>query len=412
MEEWRGSAELPGDTVYGAPRLRNFRDLSRRLIQGENVEWVLGFIGDSWVRGSGRPGTHAEARTEEHTEAHTAPTPGDPAPARYFMPALSASLQRRYGDAGGGWCGLSYATSDERRGGSANSNRLYQEGTGSWVTHTNNRPTPDLCTSVSDVPGDSIRVTNAVGPTSAVSLHYLPGGRIDYRWNGGPWTRLELKHEARPCIAALTGFPRQGGWVLELRVVSGPVELAGIDHRSGTSGIRIHNFGAGGSTARHWTDVDAATWRNAFASFGCHTVLTLFGTNDQKHLTPRVHRQCLEQLTREIRLAAPEADIGLGTSPESGDSAEPRRSRPMHLYRAQARSLAESAALCHIDLQPAFGDVAQYRYSGSRPLMDESLIHPSVEGSRVIEALYSNILSLRVPESGIPDSPGASLSCG
>jgi hypothetical protein len=374
MEEWRRSAEIPRDAVYEARRLRNFQELSRRLVEGDDVQCVLGFIGDSWVRGSGQPGL------------------GDPARVRYFMPGLSAALQRRYGDAGGGWCGLSYATSNERRGGSANSNRLYQAGAGSWVTHTNNRPTPDLCTSMSHVPGDSIRVTNTQGPTSEVSLHFLPGGTIDYRWSGGPWTRLELDPGTGPCIAALTGFPRRDGWVLELRVASGVVELAGIEHRSGTPGIRIHNLGAGGSTAHHWTQVDAAAWRNAFASLSCHTVLTLFGTNDQKHLTPDVHRQCLDQLTREIRLAAPEADIGLGTSPESGDTAEPRHTRPMHLYREQARSLAESGEFCHIDLQPVFGDVAQYRYSGGRPLMDVSLIHPSIEGSRVVQALYSSVL--------------------
>jgi hypothetical protein len=361
------------DMIYGAERLRRFGTLSRSLQRRENAELVLAFIGDSWVRGSGLPAQ------------------GDPSRVRYFMPGLSASLQQRYGDAGGGWCGLSYATSSDRRGGSANSNRLYQTGVGSWTTHVNNRPVPDLCTGVSRVPGDSIRITNTTGPTSAVNLHYLPGGTIEYRWSGGAWSRLELG-SAQPRVAALRGFPRSGAWTLDLRVVSGIVELAGIEHRSGQPGIRIHNLGAGGSAAHHWSAVDASAWSQALASFGCHTLLMLFGTNDQKQLTPDAHRQSLQQLIRTIRHAAPEADLGLGTPPESGDTTAPRPSRPMHLYSAAARELAVADGLCHVDLQAAFGKVAEYRHAGSRPLLDASLIHPCPAGSQVLEKLYLRLL--------------------
>jgi hypothetical protein len=367
---------FPQDTIYGAHRLRHFRKLACSLLQSEHTELVLGFIGDSWVRGSGLPAL------------------GEPARARYFMPGLSAWLQQRYGDAGGGWCGLSYATSAERRGGSANSDRLYQAGTGTWTTHVNNRPVPDLCTSVSSVPGDSIRVTNTRGPTSEVRLHYVRGGAIDYRWNDGAWIRLDLERAATSTLVMLTGFPQSGAWTLDLRVAAGVVELAGIEHRSGQPGIRIHNFGAGGSSALHWSAVDADAWSRAFASFGCDTVLTLFGTNDQKQISPDIHRRCLDDLTGRLRRAEPDVDIGLGTAPESGDTTPPRPSQPMHRYCAAARTLAVAQAFCHVDLQPAFGKVDEYRYSGVRPLLDASLIHPNVEGSRVIEALYLGLLDL------------------
>jgi hypothetical protein len=365
---------IPDDAIYKPCALRNFRVRSSALLRGESTQLVLGFIGDSWVRGSGLPAL------------------GEPDRARYFMPGLTAALQQRYGDAGGGWCGLSYATSNERRGGSANSNRLYQAGTGSWTTHTNDRPVPDLCTSVSSASGDVIRVTNTIGPTSGVSLHYLPGGTIDYRWNEEPWTRLALVRTGGSPVAALTGFPRHGAWTLDLRVASGTVELAGIEHRSGNPGVRIHNFGAGGSTASQWNAVDPEDWQASLASFACDTFLTLFGTNDQKQITPEAHRQCLEDLVRKLRLACPDADIGLGTSPESGDTTPPRPERPMRLYRTQARSLARAAALCHIDLQPAFGSITDYRYGGKHALMDASLIHPGAGGIRVLEALYLSLL--------------------
>lgn len=213
------------DGVHAAQRLRNFQMRSRGLLQGDNTQLVLGFIGDSWVRGSGLPALGDASRT------------------RYFMPGLTVALQRLYGDAGGGWCGLSYATSSDRRGGSANPDRLYQSGSGDWTTSKNDRPVADLCTSVSSTPGDTIRVTNMSGPTSEVRLHYLPGGVIDYRWNEGPWIRFDLRTADH--VTRLTGFPSVGAWTLDIKVASGVVELAGIEHRNDNPGVRIHNLGAG-----------------------------------------------------------------------------------------------------------------------------------------------------------------------
>jgi hypothetical protein len=360
------------DGIYAAHRLNNFRMRSCNLMQRKNTQLVLGFIGDSWVRGSGLP-AHGDARR-----------------ARYFMPGLTVALQRLYGDAGGGWCGVSYTTCSDRRGGSANPDRLYQSGSGDWSTSKNDRPVADLCTSVSGMRGDTIRVTNTVGPTSEVRLHYMPGGTIDYRWNEGPWIRLDLG--AAGHVVALTGFPGVGAWTLDMKVASGVVELAGIEHRNNNPGIRIHNLGAGGSTALDWSSVDVATWQAAVAALDLHTALTFFGTNDQKRITPQEHRASLARLVQSLGVAAPDVDIALGTSPESGDMTEPRLGRSMRLYSNEALQLAIDHALCHIDCQPAFGDVSDYNHSGVRPLLDDSLIHPSVEGMRVIESLYLRVL--------------------
>jgi hypothetical protein len=177
-----------------------------------------------------------------------------------------------------------------------------------------------------------------------------------------------------------------------MKVASGVVELAGIEHRNNNPGIRIHNLGAGGSTALDWSSVDVATWQAAVAALDLHTALTFFGTNDQKRITPQEHRASLARLVQSLGVAAPDVDIALGTSPESGDMTEPRRGRSMRLYSNEALQLAIDHALCHIDCQPAFGDVSDYNHSGVRPLLDDSLIHPSVEGMRVIESLYLRVL--------------------
>jgi hypothetical protein len=385
---------LPDEPVFAPERLINFRARAQALLARHNTQLVVAFIGDSWVRGAGWP------------------SPGAPERQRYFMPGLCAALQAIYGDAGGGWCGLGDTVSNERRGGSANPERLYQAGTGAWTTQRNNRPVPDICTSVSDTAGDSIRITCSDGPTSAVTLFFMPGGTIEYRWNQGPWTSLSLDLSLGPTVPPrpehqagvdsaevasliLTGFPREDGWTLDLRVVSGVVELAGIEHRNLQPGIRLHNLGAGGSTAGDWSAVASNGWRAALDALGPHTALLLFGTNDQKRVTPMQHRDSLAELVHALRLVAPDLDIGLVTPPDSGDPTPPRSERPMRLYRDQARALAAEGRLCHIDLQPVFGEVESYRYGGTEPLLNESLIHPSIQGSRLITACFLDFLDLR-----------------
>ncbi len=91
----------------------------------------------------------------------------------------------------------------------------------------------------------------------------------------------------------------------------------------------------------------------------------------------------------------PGVDIAVATPPESGDVTPPRPQRPMRLYRDQARALAAELALCHIDLQPVFGDVDKYRYGGTCALLNDSLIHPSKEGSHLIASFYQSLLDLR-----------------
>jgi hypothetical protein len=231
-----------------------------------------------------------------------------------------------------------------------------------------------------------------------VSLYYLPGGVLEYRWKGGTWTRLALDHTRTqtrlrdvpqgPQVAPLHGFPQQGAWTLDLRVVSGMVELAGIEHRTGLPGIRIHNLGAGGSNARQWSEVDAHAWAQGFSALACDTALVLLGTNDQKHITHAVHQQSLRLLVGMLKQATPAIDIGLCTSPESGDIRDQRIERPMRLYAMAARALAREQALAYVDLQAAFGSPDRYRYGGAQPLLDASLIHPNEHGSRVLKAVY------------------------
>ncbi|MFK0378649.1 SGNH/GDSL hydrolase family protein [Pandoraea sp. NPDC090278] len=333
---------------------------------------TLALLGDSWVRGSGFPST---------ATGH-APT--------YFVPELARALRERFGDAGGGWCGLSYTTASDRRGGAAEPDRLSQAGTGNWRTNVRNQPTPDICTSMSDTPGDLIRVTWRGEATSAVVLHAFVGGAINYRWNGGPWHGLTLGGIAGQARYGLTDFPTHGAWELDIAVAQGTVTLSGIEHRAevpGKPGIRVHNLGAGGSTTADWlAAMRSGAWFAGAHSLGLDAAILLLGTNDQRDFDARVYGQNLDAIVDRLRSQFPSLHLVLACSPENSGNEPQRRERPMTAYQDAAAKVAARHELAIVDLQAAFGDVADYGLEGTRPLLDASRIHPNAAGSAVLRA--------------------------
>lgn len=346
---------------------------------------TLALLGDSWVRGSGMP----------FAATGRAPT--------YFVPQLARTLRERFGDAGGGWCGLSYTTDADRRGGSAEPDRWHQSGVGSWRTNVRNQPTPDICTSVSDTPGDLIHVTWLGDATSAVVLHAFAGGAINYRWNGGRWHGLTLGGGAGQSRYALQDFPETGAWTLDIAVAQGTVTLSGIEHRadmigmvdmvykvdvapiSDTPGIRVHNLGAGGSTTADWlAAMRSASWFTGVHSLGIDAAVLLLGTNDQRDFDAATYRTHLDEIVERLRSQLPSMRLTLACSPENSGDEPQRRARPMSAYQDAAATVAARHGLSVVDLQQTFGDVAQYRHDGPNPLLDASRLHPNGLGSAVL----------------------------
>ncbi|VVE40849.1 SGNH/GDSL hydrolase family protein [Pandoraea anhela] len=345
---------------------------------------TLALLGDSWVRGSGLP----------FAATGCAPT--------YFVPQLARTLRERFGDAGGGWCGLSYTTATDRRGGSAEPDRWHQSGVGSWRTNVRDQPTPDICTSTSDTPGDLIRVTWLGDATSAVVLHAFAGGAINYRWNGGRWHGLTLGGGSGQSRYALQEFPETGTWELDIAVAQGRVTLAGIEHRAdvaGMPGVRLHNLGAGGSTTADWLGaMRSGGWFAGIHSLGIDAAVLLLGTNDQRDIEPAAYRTNLAEIVERLRNQLPSLKLTLACSPENCGDEPQRRTRPMAAYQDAAASIAARYGLPVVDLQSAFGDVARYRHDGPAPLLDASRLHPNVAGSAVLaERMTAACLAMLAP---------------
>ena len=353
---------------------------------------TLALLGDSWVRGSGLP----------FTATGRAPT--------YFVPELARALRERFGDAGGGWCGLSYTTASERRGGAAEPDRLSQAGQGSWRTNVRNQPTPDICTSTSDTPGDVIRVTWRGETTSSVVLHAFAGGAINYRWNAGRWHGLTLGGSPGPSRYTLQDFPTEGAWELDIAVAQGMVTLAGIEHRALSSGIRIHNLGAGGSSTADWLKAArVGAWFAGLHTLTVDAAVLLLGTNDQRDLSAAQYRANLDEIVDRLLTQLPSLRLTLACSPENSDHAPQRRTRPMVAYQEAAAEVAARHGLATVDLQSVFGDVADYRHDGAHPRLDASRLHPNAAGSAVLsERMTAACLALLAP-SALPSVPSIRL---
>nr|WP_233835489.1 hypothetical protein [Paraburkholderia sp. ZP32-5] len=66
-----------------------------------------------------------------------------------------------------------------------------------------------------------------------------------------------------------------------------------------------------------------------------------------------------------------------------------------HLRRDADRSPAIEEGLAHVDLQPLFGHVEDYRFGTPGAWLDASLLHPAMPGRRAIEALYLSLFDPR-----------------
>ncbi|ALP62830.1 SGNH/GDSL hydrolase family protein [Paraburkholderia caribensis] len=363
--------------VYGAYFLRETRQRLRALLDGDITTYVLALCGDSWTDGSGLP------------------TNGVPAREYYYTRRLVMALQAAYGNAGAGWCCLKNPVGPATFGGSSNPNSLYQSGTGSWTTNTNNKPGASICSVQSSTPGDRITVNCALTKTASVALHYpVSAGVLQYRFNGGAWTQIDQSVGSGLQVAALTGFPTTAAWTLDIEPVSGTIELYGIDHRSGAPGIVVHGLGAGGSNAFHWGSVNQAQLQAAWKALGINAFSMLLGTNDQLSYTVSGHKSSMQTVINSMRAACPTADILLATSPENSDTTPPRPSQPMALFQEVDLELAIANKCAHLNPQYYFGSsISEYGYGTVRGWLNSSLIHPSQTGQRVLEEAFWRVLT-------------------
>lgn len=319
---------------------------------------------------------------------------------------LATDLRAEYGDAGAGWVGFGFPSTDTisngkypNQNGNENTSRMSQTYSGTWTGVYASGNSPDICACHSANVGDKITVNWLVAsPTSSLKLFAKGGaGVVRYRFANdggafGAWTTIDLTAATGLSLTVLTGYGA-GKWALEIEVVSGDPYLYGLDHSLPTAGIRIHKLGATGSRAEHWANADAAEWSAAIAALNPDCVAIFLAPNDQKVYPPLTFKGYVKTMIDRVRSAVPQADILLVVAPSNGTSNEALR--PMPGYAQAAYQLAYENNCAAMSLQKYFGpNYADYGYGSAKNWFSSDHLHPDAPtGGRVILDAFYRLLT-------------------
>lgn len=324
-----------------------------------------------------------------------------------YTQALATDLRAEYGDAGAGWVGFGFPSTDELAGdgtypnqnGNENKARMALTYSGNWSGIYASGNSPDICACHSANAGDKITVSWLVAAATSSLRLLAKGGSGVVRWrysnNGsafGVWTTLDLSPQSGLSVTELAGYGATK-WALEIEVVSGDPMLYGLDHQLSTAGVRVHKLGASGSRAQHWTNADAAEWSAALTALNPDCVAIFLAPNDQKVYGPDVYKTHIQIMIDRARSAVPQADILLVVAPSNGTDNEALR--PMPGYARAAYQLAHENNCAAMSLQRYFGpDYSSYGYGTPKNWFASDHLHPdALTGGRVILDAFYRLLT-------------------
>jgi len=238
---------------------------------------------------------------------------------------------------------------------------------------------------------------NVVGaqPLASARLFWIgrAGGVCRYRWNGGPWTTLNVQAEGTNFTDLLLAPIDAVDYSFEVQWVSGTIELCGIDLKSESPGLVIHKLGNSGSRADDWIGVDAQHWQRGITGIAPDAVIILLGTNDKSQgIGADVFADEIGVLVGRIRAALPDTSSVPGPDVMVVVPSQVWRSTamPMGDYRDAVLAWARSQDVAVTDLIDAVGDP----YT-RRTWFDADGVHPTPDGGglvvagRIFEALHS-----------------------
>lgn len=339
-------------TDYGVPRgaawrpelLVDWHRFRAMRLAGANEQFDVAIVGDSW----------SDRRQR-------------------FVEAVTNAMIAELGDAGPGWIGFginSGAVAGNARG-------LYSVVvSGTWASDYGTAASPNISNARSSSPGAKLTITAAGATAVLASVRLFWTGTADgvvrYRWNAGAWTNQNVQGSGFQS-ALLAGVPGGANWTLEIEVVSGSVNLQGVDGRSAAPGVRVHKLSNSGSSAARWIAVDEANFVAAIAQIAPKLALVCLATNDRAAGTsPDTFRVNLNTLIGRLKAAAATADLLL-MAPCENERAD---AHPMTAYTNAMGRVADDRNAAMLDLQYAFGmDVNVYKQGGARPWFSDN-VHP------------------------------------
>ena len=351
--------------TYGAWALRDVRQRLRQILRGEAVQMVLAIVGDSYTQKWDRyVGPLTEALWEQYGFAGVGYTSfgwfGPQAPIFYnggTQPVGSDSGTTH----GNPWAQTTYS--------------------GAWVRNYNWPSTgmPSISSVKSSTATNYLKIAVTKAGHDAARLFYTGDGTavIAVSWDDGATYGANVNlSTVGPSSVDLVGIPATT-FTMRIKVVSGTVELGGIDFRSSVAGVRIHRLGGSGSTAAQWANA-GAPWAAQINTLAPHGLIIAHGTNDQTAgSTAAEMRGFVEAIATEV-LSQRTVDVMLTTPPENNRTNNPIA---MPEYALAHRASAYANGWAHLDYQLYFGPADNFgaAYANAnpeRPWFSSDLVHP------------------------------------
>ena len=370
----------PALFTFGAETLRRRAQKLGILERGVGTVLVEAFIGDSWTANDG-----------------------------YWLQMHTERMVAQWGDAGAGWIGFGLNGGTACQGNARSD--IYGAAVnalGGWTSEYSVSTTnsPSLSNLKSSTAADKLTIVaadrNATGklPTVAPATARLfwegtANGVIKYRWfdtNAGTWgayTTINVQGSGnQSALLVGAGMPTTSPrWQLEIEVVSGSVDLQGVDIRGTAPGYIAHKLGSSGSTAEVWFGQDATNWNASIASLGPDVAYLMWGTNESvAGQDPAYFGTLVQAMGVRCRAAMPRIDLCLMVPCEN----TPANLYPMANYADTAAAKALLLGACFIDLQTAFGLIpSEYDNASARPLLGADGRHPvgATQASTIPDAM-------------------------
>jgi hypothetical protein len=378
--------------AYKPERLRDWRLRRRKLdtATAETTQAIIGILGNSYVAGD------------------------------YWTPIFAKTLQDRYGSAGIGWVGFGFYGTGSAPPFTTGGTQPNFGGTstvdgnirpdivakptfdGTWTCSYNSAGSnlPSLSYATSSTVGDQAWITFPSGHSSARLFYFgaTATGSFRYSWDSGSnWiATISTTANANGLSAALSSVPGTSGTLL-IEVVSGTVNLGGVDFKSTAAGVRVHKLGVSGSATNTWSSTSSSIYPARLAELLCTTILIDLDINDRgNNFAPAgLHTTQLQAIINRVRTAYPYADIGLISSQEDNRVG---LTYAQSLYAAANLELASTNNLAHLNMQEFFGTAnADYAAANpSRAWMAADLIHPvALTGGRVYADAVLGFIDVR-----------------
>jgi len=289
---------------------------------------------------------------------------------------LASSLKARFGDGGVGWIDLYYLGSIDPG--------VVIRATAGWVPQRNTPTSTGL--NLSDIRTTDVavpsRITVQVNAQKMTLFYYARPGGGTFEWwvDGAPKITVRTASSIPALKSSTISNLSSGSHLFQIRIVSAGtagILLDGLDARSGTPGVVVHNPGSAGSTTAAWASVNAQLWEAQLAALHPTLVTIMLTPNDQSVLTTVSGQYSnLFTLVNRIRAAVPGVPIILIPSPDNGL----HRAPAMAAYNTSQHALAASLSLGYIDVLDPLNPFNPAWFNAD-------LVHPNATGGGLIANL-------------------------